>query len=318
MRVSHRLLLTLLPAFFGLLTVVGLAYWGQYARQAPHVAVVAAAIALGASILLALRNARYLAQRIERLAAAAPPGARDELDSIERSVEHLQTEVTSARAEGERQHQALVTERTQLTQLVGNAAAVATRAIDDVRLPLHILLENRFGDLNENQEEMLGAAQAAADEASALFHRLRLLAALEQGTVTLRRDAIRVDDLLRTLLPTVEGMAEQRAIRVSADIPPGLPRVVGDRTHLQEALAIALRGAIGRTTDQGAVHIALERSSGGVHLLASHGTGELDPLEATLLVRILRAMQATLLEEEGRSVIELPVAVAPAVPGHHT
>ena len=69
-------------------------------------------------------------------------------------------------------------------------------ALDEVRLPLHILLENRFGDLNENQEEMLAAAQSAVDQAAAMLGCVRLIADLDRGALEPRRDLLRLDDLI--------------------------------------------------------------------------------------------------------------------------
>ena len=71
----------------------------------------------------------------------------------------------------------------ELEAHVAKTLAAATRWLGQVRISLHILLENRFGDLNENQEELLGAARAAADEADA---ELRKLAPTGSSTSTFR------------------------------------------------------------------------------------------------------------------------------------
>ncbi len=308
MRVSHRLLLTLAPAFVGLLTVVGLAYWGQYERQAPNFAVVAAMIALGASVLLALRNARYLAHRIERLAGSEPDRAVDELDSIEQSVVRLQAEVSAARDEAARERDGAREERKELATLLSTATGAATNALDEIRLPLHILLENRFGDLNENQEEMLGSAQAAAEEATALLRRLRLTADLDRGEVELRRDPVRVDDIVRNLLPTLQSLGERRNVRVVADLAPALPRVPADRTYLHEALSILLSSAVERTADGGEVRITVEAIPGSVKLTAAHGIGGLRALDHALVRHLSSAMGLQLTESSGTTVVTLSIS----------
>src|SRR5262245_49313678 len=99
MRISQRLLLMMLPAFVGLLLVVGLAYWGQYAHEAPHFAVLTAIIALGGSVYLAFKNARYLASRIGQLASSSGRQVTDELDTIAGSLDQMRSEVASARRE---------------------------------------------------------------------------------------------------------------------------------------------------------------------------------------------------------------------------
>ena len=64
----------------------------------------------------------------------------------------------------------------------------AARQLDEIRMPLHILLENRFGDLNDNQEEMLATARTAADDAQALLERLRQVADVDRGTLRFGRN----------------------------------------------------------------------------------------------------------------------------------
>jgi hypothetical protein len=75
-----------------------------------------------------------------------------------------------------------VTERlaecvTELDALVATAA----ERMREVLLPLHILLENRFGDLNENQEEMLEAARRSADAADAALRHARRVVERARG-----------------------------------------------------------------------------------------------------------------------------------------
>ena len=144
--------------------MAALAYWGHMYRSAPGWVVAAAAVAALGSLVLAWRNTRYVARRIERLVGGwrlavvqAPPGAprSDELDSIEAVVDRLSGAVTEAEA-GSRRREAAASERVQeYAALLAEATSALSRQLDEVRLPLHILLENHFGQLNENQEEML-------------------------------------------------------------------------------------------------------------------------------------------------------------------
>ncbi len=46
--------------------------------------------------------------------------------------------------------------------ILSEAIAALSARIDEIRLPLHVLAENHFGELNDNQEEMIRAARAAA------------------------------------------------------------------------------------------------------------------------------------------------------------
>ena len=86
-------------------------------------------------------------------------------------------------------------------KLLTDAIADALKQLDEARLPLHILLDNKFGDLNENQEEMLGAARAAVEQADLRLRRLREIVDIDAGRLALRQDAVRTGDLITSLLP---------------------------------------------------------------------------------------------------------------------
>ena len=100
MRVGARLFLSLVPAILGVFTVAGLAYRGQYDRQAPHVLVITAVIASVASLIMTWVNTRYVANKVKKLAEGTPgEGPGDELDRIEQTVDRLSGELERVRAE---------------------------------------------------------------------------------------------------------------------------------------------------------------------------------------------------------------------------
>ena len=182
MKVGQRLFLAVIPAVLGVCAVAALAYWGQYARSAPEALIVIAMVASLVSLVVAWRNTRYVAQRIEQLAARVEQGERqssdrDELDDIERHVQ-------DARAEAARQQHAAEQRAAAYDRLLDEVLRVVPARLEEMQLPLHILLENPFGELNDNQEELLGAAQTAVETADIEVRRLRKLLDLERGAVT--------------------------------------------------------------------------------------------------------------------------------------
>lgn len=284
MKVSHRLYLTVVPAVVGVLTVAGLAYWGRYAHVVPEVVLTIAIVATAGSLVLSWANARYVAQRIERLAGSEQheprPSLRgllhailphreaarpDELDKIEGVVDSLSSAVAGAEAaktEGERAADRRIVEYATLVEAVASASA---SRLEEVRLPLHILLENHFGDLNENQEEMLGAARHAAEAVDADIIALRQIAELDLGKRELRADRILPADLLRALVPTLQASAEQVNATLKVDIEPGVPAVHGDLPMLHDALATLLGDAIRNAPAASALTLSLSRD--GQHAL---------------------------------------------------
>ena len=146
MRVGQRLFLAVVPAVVGVLTVAALSYYGRYAYVVPEWVVAIAIVAAGGSLVVAWMNTRYVARRIDRLAARvgespsppnapaprsvtkavtnvaqkmtdvvvphdAPHGTPDELDAIERTMDRLSEAVSDAEAERQQQLDALAARR---------------------------------------------------------------------------------------------------------------------------------------------------------------------------------------------------------------
>jgi len=319
MRVSQRLFLAVLPAVLGVALVAALAYWGQYAHAAPHLVVITAAVAVALSLVMAWRNTRYVAQRIEQLAEKVHGGARpdaaigapprdgtDELDAIESVVDRFTAAIATANAARDRAvHSADARIREHAALLAETSAALA-QALTDIRLPLHILLENRFGDLNENQEEVLEAARAAAEHGATALRRLGEIAALDDGTLALRRDRVRVGDVIDSLRPTLDAAATRAGVHLLFDVQPALPGVLGDRARLSEAIALLLADCVERSPKGGEVAIALHGGAGVVRLEVRHGA----PADATvawvLARRIVEAHGGNLTRGAQRLGVTLP------------
>jgi hypothetical protein len=158
---------------------------------------------------------------------------------------------------------------------------------------------------------MLGAAQAAAEEASATIRRLALVAAIERGERPLRLDPIHLDALLDALLPGVTTQATSAGGTVVSDIEPALPRILADRTHAQDALAMLLAAAAKNTSATSALHISAARTSTGVALSIGPLGSDSHTADRLVASRLLSAMGATLTEQGDRLVVEFRHAALP-------
>ena len=308
MRVGQRLYLAVLPAILGLFTVAALAYWGHMYRSAPGWVVAAAAVAAVGSLILAWRNTRYVARRLERLVGRpSPAGTPDELDSIEAVVDRLSGAVTEAEA-GSRRREVAASQRVQeYAALLAEAASALSRQLDEVRLPLHILLENHFGPLNENQEEMLAGAHTAAEAADVELRRLRDIADLDRGALSLRREQVRIGELLRALKPQLEADGARAGVTIALDVAPGLPRVAGDRVRLQEALERLLRYLVRHATPGNAIAIAAVAEQGEIRLTVEGGPSLTLDADVALARRIILAHGGTLDDQASRTRVTFPV-----------
>jgi signal transduction histidine kinase len=173
--------------------------------------------------------------------------------------------------------------------LLAEATAAVSRHLDEVRLPIHILLENQFGQLNENQEEMLASARAAAEAAGLELSRLREIADLDRGALNLRRDRVRVGDLLQALRPQLTADGERAGVEVAVDVLPGLPPVAGDRVRLQEALDLLLRHLVRHALPGASVAIGARQERSDIVVDVKHGAAPLLDANWALGHRIIGA-----------------------------
>jgi signal transduction histidine kinase len=333
-RIGQRLLLAVTPGIVGVLAVAGLAYWGERGRQVPALLVAIVAIVTLLSLWFAWVTTRDLARRIERLGrlvdahqahgpaneptllvalaretvsrlSGSGKAGADELDAVERLLARFDGELARF-AEKERAadlHLAGV--RAETSQLLHDAGDRIARRMDDVRLPLHVLLEAPFGELNENQEELLGVARTAADEASAEARKLRELGALELSAGA-RRDRLSAAELLRALQPLLQAEGRRAHVGVALDVPPALPAIVGDRSRLQEAVREVLALVVRAAPADSSVRVTATADPGAVRVVVSP-VRNVTPDELSAEHRLLKALGGDLSLRSGVAEISLPL-----------
>jgi hypothetical protein len=332
--IGQRLLLAVAPGIIGVIVLAGLAYWGERGRQVPELFLGVATGVTVLSLWLAWSITRDVAKRISRLGrlvdarqgrgteheptllvalsrealsrlSGTGKAGADELDAIERLVARFDGELERIAVQ-ERAAETRVTEaRAESARLLHDAGSRIAQRLDDVRLPLHVLLDAPFGALNENQEELVGAARTAADEASVEARRLLDLGALELGTGA-RRDRVSPADVLTATQPLLEAEARRSKVRIVADIAPALPAIVGDRARLQEALRELftrfIRGAAADTE----LRITAALGTGAVEVRISPVAG-IGLAELVVERRVIEALGATLALQHGVAEVRLPL-----------
>jgi signal transduction histidine kinase len=306
MKISHRLFLGLIPSVVGLFTVAGLAYWGQYQHTAPIQAVWAAGIATIASLGVGWWNTRYVAHRVERLASTKGEiEEADELDVIEQRVESLGEEASAAKADAARAAEDAGRRTNEYATLLAEAASAASRQLAEARLSLHVLQDNHFGELNDNQEEMIGAAREATEAAELELNHLREIADIDRGALALRRDLVKPGEMIRSLLPVLNAQASKQNVRVMTEIEPALPRVVGDRGRLQDALGLIFKDAVRYAIPGTTVSIHATSQPTTVTIIVNHSSPHSYTGDVALADRLIRAQGGSVTHSEDATTITL-------------
>jgi signal transduction histidine kinase len=314
-KISHRLYLTVAPAILAVLLLAGLIYWGQYARAAPELVIVGGALAVAISLVMTWSNARYVARRLERtlrgVTSTIAPGTAtapvDEIDEIESVVDRLSNAVELAEVKSADRERLFERRAQDYARLLASIADASTKRLEEVRLPLHILLENHFGDLNENQEEMLGAARAAAEAADADMLSLRQIAQLDLGERPLRQDRMKPSDMIDALRPMLMATAESAGVTIEFDVAPLLPAITGDRALLQDALVAVLRGTVASATGGSRVRIDVDRADSCIRFVARGGGAAPVSVRGAAAVRVIQAHAGSVGRQTDGLRIDLPI-----------
>ena len=190
-------------------------------------------------------------------------------------------------------------------KLLDAVADTLSRSTGEVQLPLHILLENHFGDLNENQEELLQAASAAADRIDLASRHLQRILDLEHGRITFQREAVRLGDLLQPVLAIAAARGEEREVKVAADCPPVSPFVAADRYFLGEALTALFVAVIDRAESSTELLVKVSGEKTRVRIDLNYSGGPLDGLEPVMATRLVQAQQGEVEMVAGRVTVTL-------------
>lgn len=193
-------------------------------------------------------------------------------------------------------------------ELLDAVADTLARTTGDVQLPIHILLENRFGELNENQEEMLQAASTAADRIDVVSRQLGRILDLEHHRITFQPEALRIGDLMRSVLAIAAARGEQRQVSVKFEMPPLPPSVVADRYFLGEALTALFTAVVDRADAGTEIHVVVADGERIVRVtLDYHGPAPVG-LDAVMARRLVVAQSGRADLSDGRAAVELAAA----------
>ena len=331
MKISHRLYLTVAPAILAVFLLGGLMYWGQFDRAAPELVIVGGMLAVAASLVMTWLNARFVARRLERIvggptahggtkaslrgvASVIAPGRTgslpDEIDEIESVVDRLSHAVELAEVKSADREKVFERRAHDYALLLASIADVSAKRLEEVRLPLHILLENHFGDLNENQEEMLGAARTAAEAVDADLLSLRQIAALDLGERPLRQDHMKPSDIIDALRPLLLSAAESAGVTIEFDVAPLLPAVTGDRALIQEALVTILRGTVASSVSNSQLRLVVDREGPAIFLVVHGGGTAPISVRGAAAVRVIQAHAGAVTRSTENLRIELPTESA--------
>ena len=189
---------------------------------------------------------------------------------------------------------------------ITDATSSVQRALDEARIPLHILLTAQFGELNENQEEMLGAAAAALDRIGQELGALRAIAAADTEPPSSSVQTARIGDVLRALQPELKEQAARSEVFLTVDIEPALPSARGSGARLRDGMRLALTDDIRYALPGSTVTVTVYSTPDEIVVTSCCGADRSVSGSLLLAERLLRAQGARLEHGDGRTTMVVP------------
>jgi signal transduction histidine kinase len=111
----------------------------------------------------------------------------------------------------------------------------------------------------EQRGEFLGRLQNEAQRLLALIEDILDLSRLETGKLTLRREPLSVNDVVRAATETARATAAKHGVEVVATYGDGLPEIEIDEVKMRQVLVNLLVNAIKFSPEKGAVNLTTRR-----------------------------------------------------------
>jgi signal transduction histidine kinase len=168
--------------------------------------------------------------------------------------------------------------------------------LTSVRMAVHLLLDEKIGDLNLRQSELLIAAREDAEHLHKIIEGLLDIGRIRSGQLKMETRPIAAEELVRQAVDSDRHAFQDKGLQLEQDLPPDLPRVLADPTRAPLILANLLSNALKYTPPGGNVKVSAEAGEGEVVFrVADTGVGIPEADQPMIFARFYRGSR----EKEG-------------------
>jgi two-component system phosphate regulon sensor histidine kinase PhoR len=158
------------------------------------------------------------------------------------------------------------------TEFVANVSHELRTPLTAIRGYLETLLSGAL-DEPENARRFLEIVLRHSERLGRLLDDLTDLSNIELGKVTLRREAVKLDDVVGSVLAIIGPRAERARVRLEADTPAEFPAVLADRDRLSQILINLVDNAVKYTPEGGSVTVTARAVGASMVEIAVVDTG---------------------------------------------
>lgn len=168
--------------------------------------------------------------------------------------------------------------------------------LTSVRMAVHLLLDEKVGDLNARQAELLVAAREDAEHLHRMIEGLLDIGRIRSGHLKMEIRPTSAEEFVRQAVDAVHHAFQDKGLHLETELPPDLPRVLADPTRAPLILANLLSNALKYTPPGGNVKVTAEAGTQAVTFRVSDtGIGIPEADQPMIFARFYRGSR----EKEG-------------------
>jgi len=161
--------------------------------------------------------------------------------------------------------------------------------ISSIQISLQLLRKHQIGDLNPEQEELIGEIE---EDIRALLHstgELLKITEVESGEIQLKITAVNLQEVTQYAINTLQRQAGQKQIELKLDIPGKVPTAKGDAEKIAWVLINLISNAIRYSKVGSTVSIRIENKKEKIYLsVKDRGQGILPEYRDKIFRRYFR------------------------------
>jgi signal transduction histidine kinase len=149
--------------------------------------------------------------------------------------------------------------------------------LTSIRESVNLIIEEVMGPVNERQQRFLSIASDEIARISELLNHLMQISRLEAGLVKIDPKPLDPHAFVIGSIHRMTPAAEAKGISLEAEVPSGIPQVLGDADHLQQVLLNLVGNAIKFSPKGGSVNVRVEAFGDGDEECVSFSVSDRGP-----------------------------------------
>ncbi len=175
------------------------------------------------------------------------------------------------------------------TQFVSMVSHELRTPLTSIKGFTEMILDEDFGDINNDQREFLGIVESNADRLISLVNDLLDISRIESGRVELKMVIADVGEMITIVVATMEHLIEEKSQTLEVVVDPSLPLIKLDRDRIIQVLTNLVSNAYKYTQSGGHIRLAVEAAGAYVRFsVADNGFGISDEDQQKLFTRFFR------------------------------